>query len=63
MLHGYIKTDDIYRDLTEDVEIRFDTSNYKLNRLLPKGNNFKAIGVIKDELGGKIIKKFVGLRV
>ena len=63
MSHGYIKTDDIYRDLTEDVEKRFDTSNHKLNRLLPKRKNFKAIGVIKDELGGKIIKKFVGLRV
>ena len=27
----YIKTDDIY-----NVEYRFDTSNYKLERLLPK---------------------------
>ena len=26
----YIKTDDIYKDVTEDVEIRFDTSNYEL---------------------------------
>ena len=24
----YIKTDDIYKDITEDVETRFDTSNY-----------------------------------
>ena len=24
----YIKTDDIYKDIAEDVETRFDTSNY-----------------------------------
>ena len=32
----YIKTDDIYKDIAEDVETRFDTSNYELDRLLPK---------------------------
>ena len=32
----YIKTDDIYKDIAEDVETRFDTSNYELNRTLPK---------------------------
>ena len=31
----YIKTDDIYKDIGEDVETRFDTSNYELDRLLP----------------------------
>ena len=30
----YIKTDDIYRDITENVETRFDTSNYELDRPL-----------------------------
>ena len=33
----YIKTDDIYKDISEDIEIRFDTSNYELDRPLPKG--------------------------
>ena len=33
----YIKTDDIYKDRTEDIETRFDTSNYELDRPLPKG--------------------------
>ena len=28
--------DDIYKDIAEDVETRFDTSNYELDRLLPK---------------------------
>ena len=33
----YIKTDDIYKDVAEDVETRFDTSNRELDRLLPNG--------------------------
>ena len=49
----YIKTDDIYKDIAEGVETRFDTSNYELNRPLPKGKNKKIIGVMKDELGKK----------
>ena len=32
----YIKTDDIFKDIAEDVETRFDTSNYELDRPLPK---------------------------
>ena len=56
----YIKTDDIYKDIAEDVKTRFDTSNYELNRSLPTGKNFKkVIGLMKDELGGKIMTKFV----
>ena len=43
----YIKTDYVYRDITENVETRFDTSNYELDRLLPgkniKGKNKKVI--------------------
>ena len=33
----YIKTDDIYKDIAEDVETRFDTSNHELERSLVKG--------------------------
>ena len=58
----YIKTDDTYKDIVEDVETRSDTSNYELDRPLPKGKNKKVIGLIKDELGGKIVTKFFGLR-
>ena len=32
----YIKTDGIYQDIAKDVETRFDTSNYELDRSLPK---------------------------
>ena len=28
----YIKTDNIYKDIVEDVETRFDTSSYELDR-------------------------------
>ena len=57
----YIKTDDIYKNITEDVETRFDTSDYELDRPLPKGKNKKVIGLMKDELGGKIMIKLFGL--
>ena len=50
----HIKTDGIYKDIEEDVETRFDTSNYELDRPLPKGKNKKIIGSMKDKLGGKI---------
>ena len=57
-----IKTNDFYKDIANDVENRFDTSNYEVNRLLPTGKNKKIIGLMKDELGGKIITEFVTLR-
>ena len=41
-----IKTDDI-ADVGEDIETRFDTSNYRLNKPLLKGNNKKVISVLK----------------
>ena len=50
----YIKVDDIYKDTVEDVKTRFGTSNYELHRSLPKENKKNVIGVMKDELGGKI---------
>ena len=46
------------QDIAEDVETRFDTSNYELDRLLPKGKNKKVIGLMKDELGGETMTKF-----
>ena len=57
-----IKTNDFYKDIAIDVENRFDTSNYEANRPLPTGKNKKVIGLMKDELGGKIITEFVAFR-
>ena len=56
----HVKTDDIYKDIAEDVETRFDTSNFEINKSLPNGKNEKEIELIKDELGGQIIKEFAG---
>ena len=56
-----IKTEGFYKDIGNDVEKRFDTSNYEVNRPLPTGKYKKVIGVMKDELGGKIITEFVTL--
>ena len=46
----YIKHD-IYKDIAEDVETRFDTSNYELERPLPEGKKKKVFELMKDELG------------
>ena len=38
----HVKTDDIYKDIREDVETRFDTSHFEIDRPLPKGENKKS---------------------
>ena len=58
----HIKTEDFYKDIADDVEKRFDTSNYEVNRPLPTGKNKKMIGLMKDELGGKMMTEFAALR-
>ena len=46
----YVKTDDIYKNISEGVETRVDIWNHELDRLLPKGKNIKVIGLMKYEL-------------
>ena len=60
----HIKTEDVYEDIANDVEKWFDISNYDENddRPLPIGKYKKEISFFKDELGGKIMKEFSGLR-
>ena len=58
----HIKTNDFYKDISDDVDSRFDTSNYEVKIPLPKGKNKKVIGLMKDELGGEIISEFIALR-
>ena len=64
-----IETHDFYRDIADDVENRFDTSGYPDVpkdhvdfRPLPVGKNKKVLNMMKDELGGKIMTEFIGLR-
>ena len=58
----HINAEDFYEDIADDVEKRFDVLNYEINRRLPTKKNKKAIGLMKDELGGKIIKELASLR-
>ena len=53
---------DVYKDIAEDIEKRFDTSIYEVGRPLPMGKNRKVIDLMKNELGGQIMKKFVELQ-
>ena len=58
----HVKTGDVYNDIAEEVEKRLDTSNFDVDRpSLPMGKNLKLIGLMKDKLGGQIMKKFIGL--
>ena len=59
-----IQTEDFYKDISGDVKDRFDTSDYPENHPsgIPTGENKKVLGMMKDEVAGKIIKEFVGLR-
>ena len=59
-----MKTEDFYEDIANDVEARFDISGYSKTdfRPLPIGLNKKVIGLMKDELGGKIMTEFMALR-
>ena len=59
-----IQTEDFYKDISGDVKDRFDTSNYPEGHPsgIPTGLNNKVLGMFKDEVGGNIIKEFVGLR-
>ena len=42
-----VETDYIYKDVAENVETKFDTSNFEINRPLPKGKNRKLISLMK----------------
>ena len=58
----HIETFDIYREIAEDVERRFDTSDFELKKPLPKGKNKNIIRLMKNELGGQTTKEFVAFR-
>ena len=60
-----IETENVYKDISSDVQKYFDTSNYSPDH--PSGiatqKNHMVIGKFKDEYGGKQIKEWVGLRL
>lgn len=55
---------DFYKDISDDVYDKFDTSKYDKDHPggIAVGVNKKVIGMMKDEAGGKQIAEFVGLR-
>ena len=57
-----IGMEDFYKDIANDVKTRFDTSGYVSGCPLPIGLNKKVNGLMKDELGGEIMREFVTLR-
>ena len=57
-----VKSENVYADLAEDAEIKFDTSYYLVDRPLPIGKKKRVIGIMKDEFAGRVMKEFVGLR-
>ena len=58
----HVKTDDNYKGIPQDAETSFTNSNYEIDRPLLIRKNEKVVGLIKEELGGQIMNKFVGLR-
>ena len=58
----HIKTNHFYKDISDDVGNRSNTSNYEVKRPLSIEKNKKIIGLMKDELGGEIITEFIALR-
>ncbi|CAB4033996.1 Hypothetical predicted protein, partial [Paramuricea clavata] len=59
-----IKTEDFFKDISDDVLERFDTGNLGKDHPsgIPTGVNKKVIGMMKLETGAKQIEEFVGLR-
>ena len=41
----YIKTEDVYIAIAKDVETRFNTSNYELERQLPRQKKMKSFQI------------------
>ena len=58
----HIKTEDFCKEIANDVEKRYDISNYELDRPLSIGKNKRVVALMKDELGGKIMTYFIALR-
>ena len=59
-----IHTDDFYQDISRDIKRKFDTSCYPERHPsgIKTGVNKKVIGKFKDEVAGRQITHFVGLR-
>ena len=59
----HVKTEDIYKDVAEDVERRFDTSNYEIDRPLPMWKNHEKICWIKSKNIYIAIEKTIMMKI
>ena len=57
----HVQTDDLYKDMAQNLD-DYDTSNYSPGHPLFSTANKKIIGKFKDELGGKVMTEFIGIR-
>ena len=57
----HVTTEDVYTDMLLDADL-YDTSNYPTDHPLHSTVDKKVIGKFKDELGGKVMTEFIGLR-
>ena len=55
------ETEDLYADMAKTAD-QYDTSNYAKDHPLYDLTNMKVVGKFKDELGGKLMTEFIGLR-
>ena len=69
MLHGqrqfytlYINRRHLLRNFFKKIKTRFDTSYFESETSLPKRKYKKTVGPMKNELNGKIMRKFAALR-
>ena len=56
-----IQTEDVYKDMAEDIDL-CDRSNYPKDHMLYSGRNKKVLGKMKDECEGRVIKEAVAIR-
>ena len=57
----HVQTDDLYKDMSLNADL-YNTSNYSPDHPLFSTANKKVIGKFKDELGGRLMTEFIGLR-
>ena len=57
----HVQTDDLYKDMSLNADL-YDTRNYSPGHPLFSNTNKKVIGKFKDELGGRLMTEFIGLR-
>ena len=58
----FIKAKDIKTDIAKDVETKFDIANVELEKPLSREKSKEVLGLMNDQLVGKIMMDFVALR-